>query len=55
MPKLHSRISLNQGIVSSNIYSKGIPDGLRKGQDGTTTVTTDKAHKPLVEILGLRF
>lgn len=54
MPKLHSRISLNQGIVSSNIHPKSIPDGLRKGQDGTTTVTMDNAHELLVEILGLR-
>lgn len=54
MAKLHSGISLNRGIVSSNIHLKSGPDGLGKGQCGTTTMTMDKAQKLVAEIAELR-
>lgn len=54
MTKLHSSISLNWDIVRSNIHLKSKPDGPRKGQCGTSTVTMDKAHKALAEVVELR-
>lgn len=54
MTKLHFSISLNWGIVSSNLHLKSIPDGPRKGQYATTTDTMDKALKSVTEIVELK-